>query len=86
MYTSDKKLIELIELLVYQKKYKSIRSFCIENEILEQTVSKIKAGTNHFTVLQIENICKKYNVNFNWVFGLSKEMYNKTENKKVNKN
>lgn len=80
MYTSDKKIIELIELLVYKKVYSSVRTFCVENNILEQTISKIKKGINHFTVLQIESICKKHNVNANWIFDIEDQMFIKTKN------
>jgi len=76
MYTSDKKIIELIDLLKYQKKISSTKDFCREIEVLAQTVSKIKKGSNHFTVQQIEIICKKYNVNANWIFGLQDEVFN----------
>ena len=44
--------------------------------MLEQTVTKIKKGTAHFTVLQIESICRKFNVNANWIFNDSKNMFN----------
>ena len=79
MYTSDKRIIQLIELFIFQKQYISIRQFCLENGILEQTVSKVKKGINHFTVLHIEMICKKYNVNANWIYGLEKKVFNTPE-------
>lgn len=75
MYTSDKNIIHLIDLLRYQKKISSAKDFCQEIGVLEQTVSKIKKGLNHFTVLQIEIICKKYNVNANWIFGIENEIF-----------
>jgi len=77
MYTSDKNIIQLIDLLKYQKKISSTKDFCKEIGILEQTVSKIKTGLNHFTVLHIEIICKKYNVNSNWIFGIEDQTFNK---------
>lgn len=82
MNTTDQNIIDLIDLWVYENKYSSARDFCLKNNILEQTFSKIKKGTNHFTVAQIEKICLKHDVNFNFVFGVEKEKYRKTKNKK----
>lgn len=76
MHPTDKRIIRLIEFLVFQQKISSTRHFCQEVHILEQTVSKVKNGTAHFTVMQIENICKKYNVNANWIFGIEKNVFN----------
>ena len=79
MYTSDKRIIKLIEVLIFQKKVSSIRDFSIEIGVLEQTVSKIKKGKNHFTVSHIEAISKKYNVNVNWIFGFQNNVFNDPE-------
>jgi DNA-binding Xre family transcriptional regulator len=75
MYESDKRILRLIELLIFEKKIKLSKDFCKEIGVLEQTLSKIKKGTNHFTVVQIEKICKVYNVNSNWIFGLQKNVF-----------
>lgn len=85
MHTSDKRIIRLIELMIFQKKISSIKQFCQEVEILEQTISKVKKGLNHFTVLQIERICKKYDVNANWVFGFEKKVFNNDESIEIPK-
>lgn len=83
MYTSDKNIIHLINLLIFQEKISSTKKFCQDVAILEQTISKIKIGKNHFTVLQIERICKKYNVNSNWIFGIQKNIFNTPEPKQI---
>lgn len=83
MYTSDKNILKLIDLLIFQKRISSTKDFCQEIGFLEQTVSKIKAGKNHFTVMQIEAICKKYNVNANWIFGIEKNIFNHPKPKPV---
>lgn len=75
MYTSDENIIRLIDLLKFHKKISTIKEFCEEIGVLEQTVSKIKTGKNHFTVLHIEMICKKYNINANWIFGIENEIF-----------
>jgi hypothetical protein len=71
----DKNIFRLIDLLIFEKKIDSIREFCIEIGMLEQTISKIKKGINHFTIAQVETIGKKYNVNLNWVFELEDNVF-----------
>jgi len=44
--------------------------------MLEQTVTKIKKGTAHFTVLQIESICREFDVNANWIYGIENKVFN----------
>jgi DNA-binding Xre family transcriptional regulator len=83
MYTSDKRIIKLIELLIFQRKISFVKDFCNEIGILEQSVSKIKKGLNHFTVIHIETICKIYNVNANWIYGLDDKVFNTLESIKV---
>lgn len=75
MNNADKRILRLIELLRFENKIKSIKDFCSEVNMFEQTITKIKKGTGHFTVNQIEIICKTYNVNSNWIFGTEKNVY-----------
>ncbi|OIQ22166.1 MAG: hypothetical protein BM557_01980 [Flavobacterium sp. MedPE-SWcel] len=79
MHTSDKRIIRLIDVLIFDKTITNTRHFCQEIDVLEQTVSKIKKGTNRFTVAHIEVICKKYNVNANWIYGLEKKVFRSPE-------
>lgn len=45
-------------------------------EISRSSLSKIRNGHgNHFTVTHIENLCKAYKVNANWIFGLEEEIF-----------
>lgn len=76
MSTPDKNILRLIDILIFQKKINYRNDFCEEIGILRQTVSKIKKGTNHFTVQHIEIICAKYNVSANWIFGIDKKVFN----------
>jgi DNA-binding Xre family transcriptional regulator len=76
MSTPDKKILRLIEVLIFQKKIIYKNDFCKEIGILRQTVSRIKKGTNHFTVQHIEIICSKYDVNANWIFGKDRKVFN----------
>lgn len=77
MQHQDKRILDLIDLLIFQKRISSTKQFCEEIKILEQTVSKIKKGTVHFTVNHIEAICKIYNVNANWILGVEKTKFRK---------
>jgi DNA-binding Xre family transcriptional regulator len=83
MKTPDERIFDLIDLLKFEKKISSTKGFCQEIGILEQTVSKIKTGKNHFTVQHIEMICKKYKVNANWIFGIQKNIYNIPQTKQI---
>jgi hypothetical protein len=76
MYTSDKRILRLIELLIFQKQISFIKDFCMEIDMQDQTITKIKKGTSHFTVQQIETMCKKYKVNANWIFGIDSKVFN----------
>jgi DNA-binding Xre family transcriptional regulator len=76
MNTSDKRILKLIELLIFQKQISYIKDFCQEIGMPDQTITKIKNSTAHFTVQHIEMICKKYKVNANWIFGLETKVFN----------
>lgn len=81
MYTSDKQILELIAYLKYTNVISSTSEFCLSVNIPKQNITKIKNGSSHFTVKNIEAICLKYNVNANWIFGFQQEIFNKkTEN------
>ena len=75
MYEYDKNIITLIDILTVENKISSKTEFYDEIKTIRQTISKIKKGINHFTPSQIEIICKKYNVNANWIFGTEKNVF-----------
>ena len=79
MHESDKRILRLIELLIFEKKISNTAEFCSKIDMLKQTVSKIKNGNNHFTVIQIEQICKVFNVNANWIFGTNNKVFNNSD-------
>lgn len=76
MQNTDKRILRLIDVLIFQNKASRDADFCREIQLLPQTLSKIRKGTNHFTVTHIENIIQKYNVNANWIFGTDKKVFN----------
>lgn len=83
MHSTDKRILRLIELLIFQKKISYVRDFCLEIDMQPQTISKIKKGQTHFTVIQIESICKKYDANANWIFGFDDKVFNTANSLKL---
>jgi DNA-binding Xre family transcriptional regulator len=79
MYTSDKRILRLIDFLEFEKKISSTSDFCLSVNMPKQNISKIKKGTGHFTVKNISSICKEYNVNANWILGFENNVF-KTSN------
>lgn len=80
MYTSDKKILDLAEILKSNQQISTDKEFCEILEIDPRNYVKVKKGDAysqryHLTPLHIENVCKKLNINANWIFGLSTEMY-----------
>jgi hypothetical protein len=72
----DKRILRLIDLLIFEKEIAYVKEFCQAIGIIDTTIPKIKKGTSHFTVQNIQMICKIYNVNANWIFGLEKKVFN----------
>lgn len=71
----DERLLTLIHLLKSQNNIKTLNEFCEGIGILRQTVHKIRKGEASFTVSHIDEICKKYNVNANWIFGIESNVF-----------
>jgi hypothetical protein len=88
MFTSDKKILHLIDVLIFEKKIKNPSEFCDTIGMLRQTLTKIKNGKQHFTPPYIELICKTYTVNANWIFGLNPNIFQNhnsyTKEEKIN--
>ncbi|UAB85722.1 hypothetical protein INR75_06830 [Zunongwangia sp. SCSIO 43204] len=77
-FLADKKMIELIDILKASGKIRFQSEFCRAVDILPQVLNNVKNSTNHFTPVHIENACKKYNINANWIFGLTDEIFTTT--------
>lgn len=72
----DTKILRLIDLLKFEEKISSIDEFLKTVDISRSTLSKIRNGYgNHFTVKHIENLCKAYKINANWIFGIEDEIF-----------
>ena len=79
MNKSDIKIIELIEILKSLGMVKDLSDFCDGMYLVRQNVYRIKNGLAHFTVQHVDEICKKYNVNANWIFGTQENIFNHPE-------
>lgn len=84
MYSSDQKILDLIDFLKYQKIVTSIKDFCSQIKMTESTVTKIKSSKAHFTPKHIEKICKVFYVNANWIFGIENNMFLPNNRYKLN--
>lgn len=85
MYNSDKKILELIDILKFKKIITRDNAFCKRIEMLTTTLTKIKLGKAHFTVNQIEKICIEFQVNANWIFGIQDEVFISNNIEKIKK-
>lgn len=75
MYTSDERILMLIDML---KAFKVIRfdtEFCEAIGLLKQNLYRIRQGKTHFTPEHIEQIILKYKVNANWIFNISDKIF-----------
>lgn len=74
-YTSDKKMLQLIDLLKVYKIIKFDTEFCEAIGLLKQNLNNIKNGKNHFTPEHIEHAIKVFKVDANWIFGMSDHIF-----------
>lgn len=73
--TPDARMLELIELLKVRGTIRFTQEFLDAAAIHKQNISNIRAGRQHFTLEQITKACQAYNVNANWILGLSPETF-----------
>lgn len=83
MKNPNERILRLIDLLKFQKTIKTLNQFCDEIGVIRQTVAKIRTGEASFTVTHIENICKKYKVNANWIFGIEPNVFSTVDSIKL---
>ena len=75
MTTTDRKILNLIEILKEKGVITYNTEFCDAIGLLKQNLQNIKTGRNHFTPEHIEQIVKRFQVNANWIFGASDEVF-----------
>lgn len=88
MFTSDQQILKLPEVLISKGIISGTAEFFEETGILKSYFSQVKNQEKydrpkHFTPAQIEKTCLLYSVNFNWVFGVSKDIFVKKDKRKT---
>ena len=83
MHITDKNILKLVELLKLQKRILTTKEFSDSIGMLNSTISRVPQGKCHFTAEQILLICKKYNVNANFIFGFDEVVFRDKSNKKL---
>lgn len=70
----DRKMLELIGILKARGDIRFRQEFCDVTDVPKQNIRNVKMGLQHFTAVQIMRCCKEYNINANWIFGLSDQI------------
>lgn len=73
--TYNRKMILLIETLKTLGKIESNKQFFEIIKISKQNYVPIKKGKMSFTIKQIETACLHFEINFNWIFEVEKNMF-----------
>ncbi|HXS59005.1 MAG TPA: hypothetical protein VN726_22935 [Hanamia sp.] len=73
LYIVDERILELAEILKEKGKFSFTKGMFDEVGISKQKVNNVKNYGESFTFKQVETICKKFNVDMNWIFGFQHE-------------
>lgn len=73
----DKRIFDLMDLLMSYGKIRFKADFCRSVDMYPQILNQIASGRNHFTLEQVNSICKAYDVNANWILGIEDNVFNK---------
>ncbi len=68
--TSDRRMLELIDILKVAGQIRFRQEFCDVIKMPKQNIRQVQQGKQHFTAFQIERACSFFNVNSNWIFDL----------------
>lgn len=82
MFTSDQQILKLPDLLILNGIISGTAQFFEETGISKSYFSQVKNQAKynrpkHITPEQIEKICLLYGIDFNWVFGISENVFKK---------
>ncbi len=88
MYTSDIQILKLPDILKQDGLISGPGEFYEKTGITPSHFSNVKNQKNygrafHFSPAQIEDVCKAFKINFNWVFDASKEVYQNTKKAQI---
>lgn len=73
LYIANERILQLAEILKEKEQVSSAKEMFDAVKISKQKVTNVRAKGESFTVKQIEIICKKFNVDANWIFGIESE-------------
>lgn len=77
MKKTDKKMLQLIDILKAKGTIRFDVQFCDVLGLHKSNFVKIKKGTNSFTVEHIEIALTEYKVNANWMFADDEKVFRK---------
>lgn len=78
----DKKILEFVDELIKQGKVENQLDFCFEIKIIPQQYSMIKTNEKrHFSLKHIQRMIDKFDLNPNFIFSKSNEMFVKKADK-----
>lgn len=73
--TIDTRIIKLIGILKANGTIRFDIEFCRAIELRKQNLYNIRCGKNRFTPEHIRAIVREYNVNANWIFGVTDDVF-----------
>lgn len=81
MFTSDEQIIKIVDILIRDGKISGPAQFYEETRITSKRFSQVQNQHKydrayHFTPEQIETVANKYNINYNFIFAISEQVYN----------
>lgn len=71
----DQQMLLLMDYLISQKKCKSKREFLAGIGMTNTNIYSVRDGLRSFTHEQVYKACKTYNIDMNWIYGLSNSMH-----------
>lgn len=83
MNSLDKRIFDLMELLMSYGKIRFKADFCRAVGMYPQILNQIESGRNHFTLEQVNSICKAYDVNANWILGTEANVFTKNNSVQI---
>jgi len=75
----DKRIFELMDELINKNVIRFKVEFCKAAGMYPQNLSQVVEGRNHFTLEQVNSLCKEFNVNANWILGSEDNIFNKNK-------
>lgn len=75
----DRAVFDIIDTLIEKGRVSNVEDFCLKVGMHKQAITEIYKDMRHFNVRQIGEVCKVFNVNANYIFGLSTTMFRRVK-------